>query len=460
VEQALALSKADGCVVRVVEQTETNLRWARNTVTTNGEMRSTRLAVISIVNGAAGTAAGVVERTGVTADALEDLVRAAERAAAEAGPADDAAPLVEPTAGAGRSSNRGGSNWDGEPAATSVDVFGSFAPALGEAFARAASAGLLQFGFAEHVMASTYLGTSTGLRLRHDQPTGKVELNLRSPDLARSAWVGRHTRDFTDIDVPVLDAELDRRMAWARRRIELDPGRYHTILPPAAVADLLAFLYWRATAREADEGRTVFARPGSRIGDRLSDAPLTVRSDPLEPGLECSPFVDATVSGPGQSIFDNGLSIGPTSWISDGVLRELIRTRSWAQRTGAAPAPFVDNLVLESPGATAGLDDLVATTDRGLLLTCLWYIREVDPRTLLLTGLTRDGVYLVERGEVVGEVNNFRFNESPVRLLGRIAEIGRTEPCLCREFNEYFTRSAMPALRIPDFNMSTVSQAS
>ena len=462
VERLLALSKADGCVVRVTEQTEANLRWANNTVTTNGEMRSRRLAVISVVNGATGTAAGVVERSGVTADVLEELVRASERAAAHAGPADDAAPLVEPDESAEPAGGIGSPGWDAEPATTSIDVFGPFAPALGEAFARASSAGRRQFGFAEHVMASTYLGSSTGLRLRHDQPTGKVELNIRSPDLTRSAWVGRYTRDFADVDVPALDAELDRRTAWANRRIELDAGRYETILPPAAVADLLTVLYWRATAREADEGRTVFSRPGggSRIGERLSELPLTLRSDPAEPGLECSPFVHTTASGGGESIFDNGQPLRPVSWMSDGVLAELVRTRNWARRSGSAPAPYIDNLVLESRGATASVDEMVGRTDRGLLLTCLWYVREVDPRTLLVTGLTRDGVYLVERGEVVGEVNNFRFNESPVKLLGRIAEVGRAEHCLCREYNEYLARSAMPALRVPDFNMSTVSKAS
>lgn len=102
----------------------------------------------------------------------------------------------------------------------------------------------------------------------------------------------------------------------------------------------------------------------------------------------------------------------------------------------------------------------MAGTERGLLLTCLWYIREVDPERLLLTGLTRDGVYLVENGQVTGTVNNFRFNESPLELLGRISEVGRTEKVLCREWNDYFNRTAMPPVRVPDFNMSTVSQAS
>ena len=111
-------------------------------------------------------------------------------------------------------------------------------------------------------------------------------------------------------------------------------------------------------------------------------------------------------------------------------------------------------------GGTASLQQMISTTERGLLLTCLWYIRDVDPERLLLTGLTRDGVYLVEDGEVVGAVNNFRFNDSPIELLGRITEIGAAELTLCREWNDYFNRTIMPPIRVPDFNMSTVSQAS
>jgi predicted Zn-dependent protease len=115
--------------------------------------------------------------------------------------------------------------------------------------------------------------------------------------------------------------------------------------------------------------------------------------------------------------------------------------------------------MLELPGATDALDDMIARTERGLLLTCLWYIREVDPVTLLVTGLTRDGVYLVEGGEVVGAVNNFRFNESPIDVLARTMDAGRTERALSREWGEWKSRTAMPALRVADFNMSSVSPA-
>ncbi len=165
----------------------------------------------------------------------------------------------------------------------------------------------------------------------------------------------------------------------------------------------------------------------------------------------------AHASGDDSSVFDNGLPLAGTDWIREGVLNRLLATRHSAELTGQPVAPAVDNLILDG-GGTRSLEDMIAGTERGLLLTSLWYIREVDPATLLLTGLTRDGVYLVERGEVVGEVNNFRFNESPVGLLSRAVEAGRTEPTLPREWGDWFTRAAMPALRVPDFNMSSVSQ--
>jgi predicted Zn-dependent protease len=160
------------------------------------------------------------------------------------------------------------------------------------------------------------------------------------------------------------------------------------------------------------------------------------------------------------SVFDNGLPLHGTTWIDRGVLTSLVQTRYSAQLTDLPVTPYIDNLIVDGPPAAPSLEDMLGSTDRGLLLTSLWYIREVDPQTLLLTGLTRDGVYLVEGGEVAGAVNNFRFNESPVDLLGRIAEIGATVRTLPREWADNFTRTAMPPLRVDGFNMSSVSQAS
>ncbi|WP_030691674.1 metallopeptidase TldD-related protein [Streptomyces globisporus] len=451
VERALELSRADGCVVIADEESSANLRWAGNALTTNGVTRGRTLTVIATVDGAQGTASGVVSRSAVTVDDLEPLVRAAEAAARAAGPAEDAQPLVEGVPVS--------PDFTDAPAETSSAVFTDFAPALGEAFARARAGGRELYGFASHELTSTYLGTSTGLRLRHDQPNGTLELNAKSPDRSRSAWAGRSTRDFKDVDPAALDAELATRLGWAERRIELPAGRYETLLPPTAVADLMIYQLWSSAARDAVEGRTVFSKPGggTRLGETLSPLPLTLRSDPNEPGLESSPFVIAHSSGDDSSVFDNGLPVGPVDWVKAGALAHLITTRHTAGLTRLPVAPGAGNLILDG-GGERSLEEMVASTERGLLLTCLWYIREVDPATLLLTGLTRDGVYLVENGEVVGEVNNFRFNESPVDLLSRATEAGRTEKTLPREWSDWFTRAAMPALRVPDFNMSSVSK--
>ncbi|WP_439942751.1 metallopeptidase TldD-related protein [Streptomyces sp. BBFR115] len=451
VERALELSRADGCVVIADEQSSADLRWAGNALTTNGVTRGRTLTVIATVDGKEGTASGVVSRAAVTMDDLEPLVRAAEAAARGAGPAEDAQPLVTGVPAA--------PDFTDAPAETSSAVFADFAPALGESFARARAGGRELYGFAHHELVSTYLGTSTGLRLRHDQPSGTLELNAKSPDRTRSAWTGRSTRDFKDVDPAALDAELAVRLGWAERRVELPAGRYETLLPPTAVADLLIYQLWSSSGRDAAEGRTVFSRPGggTRVGAKLTGLPLNLRSDPHESGLECAPFVVAHSSGGDRSVFDNGLPVAPTQWIAGGELKHLLTTRHSAALTGLPLAPEAGNLILDG-GADRSLDEMVADTELGLLLTCLWYIREVDPATLLLTGLTRDGVYLVENGEVTGEVNNFRFNESPVDLLGRATEAGRTEKTLPREWSDYFTRAAMPALRVPDFNMSSVSQ--
>jgi predicted Zn-dependent protease len=467
VERALAAAQGDGCVVIADENSSANLRWAGNTLTTNGVSRSRQLTVVAISRSGQGTSVGVVSRAGVLDEQVEDVVRAAEKAASESSPAEDARPLLGPADGEAfgidAPADGGAPDWDDPVNGTEIGVFDGFAGALGQAFDAASSAGRKLYGFAEHSVVNTFVGTSTGLRLRHDQPTGKVDLNAKSADLARSAWAGHAARDFSGVDVGALDADLARRLEWATRHVELPAGRYETILPPSALADMLVYLYWSTGAKDALDGRTVFSKPGggTRVGERLANLPVTLRSDPAVPGLECAPFVIAHASSRESSVFDNGLALRPTAWIRDGDLAALVQTRHTADLSGMPVTPVVGNLVLDGPaGAAASLDDMIASTRRGLLLTCLWYIREVDPQTLLLTGLTRDGVYLVENGEVTGAVNNFRFNESPVAMLGRLAEVGATSATLPREWGDYFTRAAMPPVRIEGFNMSSVSQAS
>jgi len=455
VERALAAAKSDDCIVIADEGSAANLRWAGNSLTTNGVSRSRQLTVIAITRSGDEARVGVVSRAGVRVDQIAGVVAEAEAAAAGAAPAEDAGPLVpsNPASGAG---------WDEPPATTEIGVFSGFAADLGTAFGTAASGGRKLYGFAEHEMTSSYIGTSAGLRLRHDQPSGRLELNAKSADLATSAWAGTGTRDFGDVDISGLEADLAQRLGWAKRSVSLPAGRYETLLPPTAVADLLLYMYWSAGAKDALDGRTVFSKAGggTRVGEQLASLPLFLYSDPAEAGLQCAPFVVAHASSRESSVFDNGLPTGRTDWIAAGKLGALIQTRHTARLSDLPVTPAIDNLVLTAPDAAGSITDMVSRTSRGLLLTCLWYIREVDPQTLLLTGLTRDGVYLVENGEVTGAVNNFRFNESPVGMLGRITEVGATVPTLPREWSDYFTRAAMAPVRVEGFNMSSVSQAS
>jgi len=477
VERALAVRGTDvvGRVVLVTESSEAVLRWANSTMTTNGHSTALSWSVISLVklagagNGAGGVAAGVVSSSAQVTDAseIESMVRASELAARQSGPARDVAELPLP---GGAADSAGWADPAGE---TSIGVYGALAEQLAEAFARgrdgAADGKRTLYGFASHEVATTWLGTSTGVRRRWTQPTGSVELNAKTADLTRSAWGGRSTADFTDVDLLELDAELATRLSWGARRVEAPAGRYPTILPPSAVADLLTYLCWGMSGRTAQEGRSPFSAPAgstaaTRVGERLTTLPLTLTSDPAmgsaeSAGLGTVPFLATAYSSDDVSVFDNGAPLGRVDWIADGTVNALTYPRAAAAEFGAEFAAPGDNLALT--GGTGGsLADLVGRTERGLLLTCLWYIRVVDPGSLLLTGLTRDGVYLVEGGEVVGEVNNFRFNESPLDLLRRASSVGSPERTLPREFKDWFTRTLMPAMLVPDFNMSSVSQAS
>jgi predicted Zn-dependent protease len=318
------------------------------------------------------------------------------------------------------------------------------------------------FGYAEQAVVTTYLATSTGLRLRSVEPEARFEVTAKSHQRARSAWAGRAARHIESVDVADVDRELREGLAWQATRIDVAPGRATAILTPSATADLMIDLYWATVARDAFEGQSVWSRPGggTRVGEAVADPRVTLISDPALPGLECAAFVTAIGSSSESSVFDNGLPIEPVRWIDGGVLTNLVSTRHTAAESGLAFRPGADNLRLDVTGGAGGVADVVARTQDGLLVTCLWYNRVVDPQSHLLTGLTRDGVYVVRGGEVVGAATNFRFNESPVGVLRHVVDAGATVPTLAREMGDYFNRSAMPTLVVRDFNFSTVSPAS
>jgi predicted Zn-dependent protease len=445
VEHALQAATVDETVVIVTDRAEASLRWAGNSMTTNGVSTTRSTTVISIVRKGNTSHTGSIRTSDVDPADIGALVAAAERAAHAAPDARDSAPLL--------SGSRTPDDWNHSVPETGAEVFADVAESLSSGFGGTDRL----YGYAHHLVETTFLATSTGLRRRFTQPTGTVEINAKRN--GASAWAGVSTPWFRDVPTDEMLADLAMRLGWAQRTVELPAGRYETLMPPSTVADMMIYLGWSMDGHGAQEGRTALSAPGggTRVGEKLSELPLTMYSDPFAPGLECAPFVAATSSSERISVFDNGIDIGRIDWIRDGTINALAYPRAAAVEFGTQPAMPADNLLMT--GGAADLADMVAATERGLLLTTLWYIRTVDPTTLLLTGLTRDGVYLIEDGEVTAAVNNFRFNESPLDLLRRATEAGVAEMTLPREWGDWATRAVMPTLRIPDFHMSSVSQA-
>ena len=444
-DEAAKLGGADETMVLVSDKVEATLRWAGNSMTTNGVSVSRNITVISVVRRGASAHIGTVVSAEVDPRVIPGLVASSQDAARSAPAAVDAAPLLADSGVP--------AVWDAPVPGSGPLVFADVAESLSRGFGGTDRL----YGFAHHSVSTTFLASSTGLRRRYTQPTGAVEINAKRGDA--SAWTGVGTADFVDVPTDSLLEQLSTRLAWAQRTVELPAGRYETIMPPSTVADMMIYLVWSMAGRGAQEGRTAFSASGggTRLGERLTELPLTLFSDPMAPGLACAPFVATSSSSEALSVFDNGMEITQVDWIRSGVINALAYPRATAAKFDAEVAVAADNLVMT--GGSAELTDMIAATERGLLLTTLWYIREVDPTTLLLTGLTRDGVYLIEDGEVTAAVNNFRFNESPLDLLRRITEAGASQKTLPREWGDWATRAAMPTLRIPDFYMSSVSQA-
>ncbi len=444
-DEAAKLGGADETMVLVTDTVEATLRWAGNSMTTNGASVCRSITVISLARQGDSAHIGTVVSGEVDPRVIPGLVAASQDAARSAPEAGDAAPLLGGT--------EAPADWDAPLPGTGPLVFTDVADSLSRGFRGADRL----YGFAHHSVSTTFLASSTGLRRRYTQPTGGVEINAKRGDA--SAWAGVGTADFVDVSTDSLLEQLSTRLGWAERRVELPAGRYETIMPPSTVADMMIYLGWSMAGRAAQEGRSAFSAPGggTRVGERLTDLPLTLFSDPMAPGLACPPFVAVRRSSETVSVFDNGMEIGQVEWIREGVINALAYPRASAAKFGADVAVAADNVMMTGGSATQA--EMIASTERGLLLTTLWYIRVVDPTTLLLTGLTRDGVYLIEDGEVTAAVNNFRFNESPLDLLRRASEAGVSEKTLPREWGDWATRAAMPSLRIPDFHMSSVSQA-
>ena len=454
VEAALAAAEplTDACVVVVTERWAVDLRWANTAPTTNGSRGTVTTTVAAVVKGRLGT----VSRAGVTlatVGALVDDTIALAGLSPVAGDVRDLPTVQE----CGTSSD-----FTQEAPRLGASSLPGIVAGLADAFALARHDDYQLFGFAEHELTTTWLGTSAGVRLRHTDPDGRVDLNARGKSgSGLSVWAGLASRDPLTVDVSALHERVRTRLEWSRRGTLTHPAQPTTVvLPPSAVADLLVGFAWELDARGAAEGRSVFSAPdgGSKVGESIAPAGFSIVSDPHDARIGTTPFVTSTTSGDQSTVFDAGLPLRRTAWVQDGTLSALAASRSVAAGLGVPVAPAVGTLSIDA-GGTSDEAALVAGLDDGLLLTCLWYIREVDPTRMLVTGLTRDGVFAVKGGEVVGQVHNFRFNESPYEMLGRITGAGAPVVTLPREWADYFRLVTAPPLRIEGFGLSSVSEA-
>ena len=305
VERGLAAADAggaDGCIVLVEETSHVDVRFALNTTTTNGVQRGRSVSVIAL----AGTSVGSARRSGVVgADGVADMAAAALADARGAPPAEDAFPLVEVA------DARPARDFGLDPEETDSGALEGVLGALSGAFGRARARDAVLAGFAEQDLVTLYLGSSTGLRLSHAQPTGAVSLVGRTADGSGSAWVGEPT---IAPSLEQMEQEVWRRLDWATTSVPLEAGRYEVIMPPSAVSDMMAMLAFDALGgQDAEDGRSVFSKEGggTRVGEQITTLPFTLYSDPFEHGIACTPFVAAEASGPDTSVFDNGLPVRP-----------------------------------------------------------------------------------------------------------------------------------------------------
>jgi predicted Zn-dependent protease len=434
-ERGLKHSTADGCSINVFSTVTGNTRFAANQLATAGDVTDTNVTITSSF----GPKHAVVQINDISDDAVAAAVAKSE-ALAKLSPDDpDAMPPLGP-----------------QQYPTVDAYFESTATVTPEQRARAALTALqparassgdqatVAAGYIVVGTQASLLANKAGLSAFHRSTDANYTLTVRTADGTGSGWAGGDDRDWTKIDPQAIASHALEKARRSRNAVAVEPGRYTVVLEPQAVGDLVQLLQFFIDARQADEGRSPFVNPsgGSKIGQKVADASVTLFSDPADPQLLSRPH-DA-----------DGYPLGRQLWIDKGVLTNLSYTRFWAKKQGKPFTGIPGSLKLA--GGTASLDDMIKGTERGILVTRLWYLRPVDPRTALFTGLTRDGTYLIEHGAVTHPVKNFRFNDSPIFLLNNVEAMSAP---LRLAGTEAGGDVAMPAVKSHDFNFTSLSDA-
>ena len=446
-DQILSFSKAPECEVALGKTSLTHTRFAANEITTSGAARDLSISITSRGEGKSGT----VRANDVDPEALrkavvlsEDLMRAATPDPEfVAGLPPQAYPEIrsfhDDTARAGALEHRPGVK-----------------AALDEAQARTLTAS----GFSETLVTASAIANKKGNFGFHVGSTARYSTTMRTADGTGSGWAGFESPRFGDVKAADLAARAAKKAQASAAPRELPPGAYTVILEPRAVADLLSSLFTSLSRRTVDEGRSFLSRPGgeNRIGEQVFAPNVTLRSDPFDPRLSGRPWSGGGGPGGGGGAFLGFGGLGgagaaalparKTTWVEKGVVKAVPVDRYWAAKNKLEALPFSGSVVLE--GGSDTVDELIAGTERGLLVTHFFYIRTVNPQTVQLTGLTRDGLWLVEKGKVVGPVQNFRFNDSPVNVLKNVEAMSAPEPA---------GTMIAPAIRAHDFKFTSKSDA-
>jgi predicted Zn-dependent protease len=302
-------------------------------------------------------------------------------------------------------------------------------------------------GFLSLAAGANCVANNRGLFGYHRASTFAMTNTVRTTDGTGSGWGGTAGNDWSRARPAELAETAARKATASRGAVAIEPGRYTVVLEPTAVANLLGLMVFAMNARAADEGRSFFSKRGggNKIGEQVVDPRVNIVSDPWDPDLLAAPFGG------------DGLPNKRVQWIENGVVRNLNYDRYWAQQKGVEPTGFPAGVKMM--GGDSSLDDLIRSTERGVLVTRFWYIRPLDPRTILYTGLTRDGTFLIENGRVSRPVKNFRFNESPVTLLNNVEMMGRPMRVSASESGDVGQSIVVPPIKAHDFNFQSISDA-
>jgi predicted Zn-dependent protease len=424
-EKALAYSKADGCEANLNGNEDGNIRYARNTVTTAGTVKDLTLVVQSNF----GTQMGTATINEFDDGSIEKVVRRSEELASLAPENPEFMPVLGPQK------------------YTTTEAFYDSTANIDAGYRAQAAADSIEPCKKQELVAAGFLNDSTGfmsminsagLFAYHRETTCDFSVTIRSEDGTGSGWVERAVNDVTKLSTAEASAVAMKKAAGSRDAKAIEPGKYTVILEPSAANGLLQNMMFSLNARTADEGRSFLSKAGggNKVGEKLVDERVSIYSDPSNEDVPVSPWSQ------------DGQARRPTHWIRNGVVETMFRDRFWAKETEQTPVPFPANGIMD--GTDTSLEDLIKDTKRGILVTRLWYIRNVDPQTLLYTGLTRDGTFFIENGKIAHPIKNLRFNESPIIMLNNLEALGQPTR---------IGTSMIPAIKVRDFTFTSLSDA-